>query len=290
MDDIAALACVFGIDIGQDRGPPDTCTDLTTQQGVQSHDCRDRCGPVASDLYTSSVLGWCINSSYGGIDSRDRSLHRMATAMRARAHAAGLSEATISVAERMYKACSEMACSRGLSREVIMVGAVYAASRQCGAPRTLEEISKAFDADVPSVAKGATHVCGALDVQSRAVQAHPRNFVDRMLQRLPSALECTQGGILHRLVTAYAEETGNLAQLDDERPEAVAAMCVALAWNHMGRSGPVDTARLASGLSSSTIRKLMRDIDAQRGRLSANASKRVLDRRYSHEEKHKREA
>jgi len=85
-------------------------------------------------------------------------------------------------AARIYYMAAEKGLVRGRSMESVVAGALYAACRRHGAPRTLDEISQAFPLDKKEIGKTYRFICRQLNI--RILPTSPSDYVYRFASEL----------------------------------------------------------------------------------------------------------
>ena len=243
-------------------------------------DKSQRLGPVASSLFTSSTLGWCASSSHNlSMSARDRNLYKHTSAIREACQAHGVSSASLRVAEHMYKTVAEMPHMRGARREGLVEGAVYLASCKSGAARSPTEVAAMFGVPETIVTRGARRMTSALSHSSSESTTNtrtprPSDFVERMTASAPGPPR--PGGVTARLIAAYANEIERRGLFEDERPHVVAASCVLMAWEHLGRTGGEAASEQASGVPRGAVRRCVRSLGAHKHTIVASVAASVL--------------
>ncbi len=82
----------------------------------------------------------------------------------------------------IYRRAAEKGLVRGRSMESVVAGAIYAACRRYGIPRTLDEISNAFPLDKKEIGKTYRFICRQLGV--RILPTSPQDYVQRFASEL----------------------------------------------------------------------------------------------------------
>jgi len=80
-------------------------------------------------------------------------------------------------AARIYRMAAERGLVRGRSMESVVAGALYAACRRHGVPRTLDEISQAFPLDKKEIGKTYRFICRELKI--RILPTSPTDYIHR---------------------------------------------------------------------------------------------------------------
>jgi transcription initiation factor TFIIB len=82
----------------------------------------------------------------------------------------------------IYRMAAEKGLVRGRSMESVVAGALYAACRRHGVPRTLDEISQAFPLDKKEIGKTYRFVCRELRI--RILPTSPQDYIHRFASEL----------------------------------------------------------------------------------------------------------
>ncbi len=85
-------------------------------------------------------------------------------------------------AAMIYRMAAEKGLVRGRSMESVVAGALYAACRRHGVPRTLDEISHAFPLDKKEIGKTYRFICRELRI--RILPTSPQDYVQRFASEL----------------------------------------------------------------------------------------------------------
>lgn len=86
-------------------------------------------------------------------------------------------------AGKIYRSAARKGLVRGRSMESVVAGAIYAACRICGVPRTLEEIGKVFpNLDKKEIGKTYRFICRELNI--RILPTSPLDYINRFATEL----------------------------------------------------------------------------------------------------------
>jgi len=96
-------------------------------------------------------------------------------------------------AARIYRMAAEKGLVRGRSMESVVAGALYAACRRHGVPRTLDEISSAFGLDKKEIGKTYRFICRQLSI--RILPTSPLDYVFRFSSELNLNPETTSRAV-----------------------------------------------------------------------------------------------
>lgn len=264
-------------------------------------DVHARCGQEVSPLYPMSSLGGCSSARKvrSGIHHRDRAVYVASTKMRERVCRGQVSASIVRVAENMYRRVADAPSMANASRDGIVEGALYAASRACGVPKTPDEIARMFDVPTRVVRRGAQKVADVLASSkgNGPREPEPLAFVARYIANAPGHRRCSHTGALAELVRSYVLEMFAMSKcrddcrddcrhlgdggidVEDVAPQVVTAVAFALAWEHTGRRGGVGSASAASGIAQRTVRSYVTKFvpSARRARLVERVSIRIMN-------------
>lgn len=210
-----------------------------------------RHGPVASQLYTSSSLSWCTYNSMRTplrtctMSSRDRSLHSKVSELRSRVMNQ-VSPDVCRVCEHMYKIVTDSPHMAGTRRRGLLEGTLYIASSACHSPISPGEIALMFETELKVVESGIKRIQNV--VQARHHESGSMEYVTRYL--------CNNGHADDKgLGRAYVQAIEMSDLLVSARPPVIAAVALALVYDHKGYDRGKQHARELSGVSDTTIRK-----------------------------------
>lgn len=96
-------------------------------------------------------------------------------------------------AARIYRMAAERGLVRGRSMESVVAGALYASCRRHEVPRTLDEISSAFNLDKKEIGKTYRFICRQLDI--RILPTSPLDYVFRFASELDLRPETTSKAV-----------------------------------------------------------------------------------------------
>lgn len=243
---------------------------------------KERCGPVASDLLPSSSVGWCVTGPVQrGAHHSDRAMLKASRDIRALAQNSCISPATISVAERMFKTALDRPEAVRVRREGLVEGALYAALRVCGTPRTVPELAATFQCETSVLRHGIKRIFNALWAEADGVEsskgprlAKAEDFVSRFLAHCP--FKSRSNELLASVFEQYAHEMGLVPEIAEMPPHVVAAVALVFSWEHLGQSHDITDASKASGVASSTIRRALRSMSDHRRSIMARVSRKVM--------------
>ena len=175
---------------------------------TNQRESRERAGPpssiLAHDKGLSTNIGWRNKDAYGKqIPHRSRAQiyrlrkwqHRIRTSKSGeRSLAQGLSEINTMASKMglprhvresaavLYRKASTKNLVRGRSIDEVVAATLYAACRQCGVPRTLDEIANKSAVDRKSI--GRTYRTLVREIGLKLMPQSPRDYIARFCNRL----------------------------------------------------------------------------------------------------------
>lgn len=93
----------------------------------------------------------------------------------------------------IYRKAAEKGLVRGRSMESVVAGALYAACRRAHVPRTLDEVSEAFEVGKKEIGKTYRFICRQLDI--RILPTSPIEYVHRFASELDLTPETTSRSV-----------------------------------------------------------------------------------------------
>jgi len=174
----------------------------------EQRESRERAGPpstiMAHDKGLSTSIGWRNKDAYGRqiphksraqiyrlrkwqhrirtSKSGERSLAQGLTEINTMASKMGLPRHVRESAAVLYRRASLKNLVRGRSIDEVVAATLYAACRQCGVPRTLDEIASKSNVDRKSI--GRTYRTLVRELALRLLPQSPRDYIARFCNRL----------------------------------------------------------------------------------------------------------
>lgn len=139
------------------------------------------------------------NKRFRSQDAQDRNLKRALTEINRMASALGLNEQVKETTSILYRRCQEKNMIQGRAIESMAAACLYAASRQCRTPRTLNQIytvSRLYD-DSPQNPKMSNRINRAYRFISNQLglelkPVDPRNYLNRYMNELSHSVDSQQ--------------------------------------------------------------------------------------------------
>ena len=179
----------------------------------EQRESRERAGPpssiMAHDKGLSTSIGWRNKDAFGKqiphksraqiyrlrkwqhrirtSKSGERSLAQGLTEINTMASKLGLPRHVRESAAVLYRKASTKNLVRGRSIDEVVAATLYAACRQCGVPRTLDEIASKSNVDRKSI--GRTYRTLVREIGLRLMPQSPRDYVARFCNRLGLDME-----------------------------------------------------------------------------------------------------
>lgn len=115
-------------------------------------------------------------------DSRDRNLKQALGEIERMGSALGLPKQVEETASVLYRRCLDEDLLRGRSIEGVATAALYAAARQCGYPRTLDEFATVCRVEQMEVSRTYRYLADELNLEMRP--ANPKDYLPRFASDL----------------------------------------------------------------------------------------------------------
>ncbi len=229
---------------------------------------------TAADKGLSTVIGWKNKDSYGkSIPTRNRAqLYRLRKWQR-RIRVGGASERNLAsalseldriasdmglprnvreAAAMVYRRAVEKNLIRGRSIEGVTAAAVYAACRQCGVPRTLDEVAASSKVDRKEI--GRTYRFLARELGLKLMPTSPQDYVERFCSELGLS-EDTKTKALEILRQAEEKELTS-----GRGPTGVAAAAIYIASILCGERRTQREVADVAGVTEVTIRNRYKEL------------------------------
>ncbi len=186
------------------------------------------------------------------IKSKDRNLSFAFSELQRLVSYLGLSQAVHEKVAKLYEEAVEKGLVRGRSTESIIAALLYTICREDGAPRTLDEVSKASGITKRDIGKTYRYVARKLDI--RILPAKPQDYVPRFASLLDLD-EIVQVRAVHILDRAMEKNV-----ISGKGPIGVAAAALYIAAVLEGRKKTQREVADAIGVTEVTIRNRYKEI------------------------------
>ncbi len=250
---------------------------------TDQREVRERAGPpsniMSHDKGLSTQIGWRNTDAYGRtIPHRTRAQiyrlrkwqHRIRTSKSGeRSLAQGLAEIN-SMASKMglprhvresaavlYRKASTKNLVRGRSIDEVVAATLYAACRQCGVPRTLDEIADKSNVDRKSI--GRTYRTLTRELVLRLLPQSPRDYIARFCNKLGLDIEA------QRKAEEILERVERRELASGVAPSGVAAATIYIAAVISGKPCTQKEVAEVSGVTEVTIRNRYKAITGALG-------------------------
>lgn len=202
-----------------------------------------RCGMPVNDLLPESSLGTSMANKnrnqtmnrlgmyqrWNSMPYKERSLYKVFVEIDAKCLRHDICGVIRNTAKSLYKILSETQIKRGKKRQGIIAACVFNACKECGAPRSPNEISCVFEIDPKVMTKGLndyteimrmskTDMSRIQNVRSITMQ----DFIQRFCHKL--GLSEKQASI----ISSIAEMCEDLRLISDNTPPSMATGCIYL--------------------------------------------------------------
>lgn len=200
------------------------------------------------------------NKRFKTRDGKDRNLREGLGEIQRMSSALGVPDAVTETASVLYRRAVEEGLLPGRSIESISTACVYAAARQCGAPRTLDEMypvsrvpgsdaSPERDSGSLSINRAYKYLVREFDLEMKPV--NPKQYVNRFVNALDSAVD---GDSLRRCAVNVLSSFERENKHSGKAPSAVAAGAVYTAAVITGVTVTQSDVAAAAGCCEVTVR------------------------------------
>lgn len=240
-------------------GPPSTIMShdrgLSTQIGWRNKDAYGRTIPHRSRAQIYRLRKWQhrIRTSKSG----ERSLAQGLTEINTMASKMGLPRHVRESAAVLYRKASTKNLVRGRSIDEVVAATLYAACRQCGVPRTLDEIASKSNVDRKSI--GRTYRTLTRELGLKLLPQSPGDYIGRFCNKLSLDME-VQRKAKEILDAVEREELAS-----GVAPSGVAAATIYIAAMLCGRPCTQKDVAEVAGVTEVTIRNRYKSISENLG-------------------------
>ena len=204
---------------------------------------QNRCGMPANELLPKSslgssvkVLGYSESSNKIGMYQRwnsmpykERSLYKVFNEIDIKCLSDDLPRIISTTAKSLYRIISETKIKRGSNRKGIIAACVYNACKECGVPRTINELSQLFDIDSKVMTKGCKNYTETMRLSKTDISRIQNtksidvlDFIERFCHNL--GLD----GKIVEIIQSIAEKCQDLNLVSDNTPPSMASGCIYL--------------------------------------------------------------
>ncbi len=240
-------------------GPPSTIMShdkgLSTQIGWRNKDAYGRTIPHRSRAQIYRLRKWHhrIRTSKSG----ERSLAQGLTEINTMASKMGLPRHVRESAAVLYRKASTKNLVRGRSIDEVVAATLYAACRQCGVPRTLDEIADKSNVDRKSI--GRTYRTLTRELGLKLLPQSPRDYIARFCNKLGLDME------VQRKAKEILEAVEREELASGVAPSGVAAATIYISAMLCGRPCTQKDVAEVAGVTEVTIRNRYKAISEALG-------------------------
>ncbi len=240
-------------------GPPSTIMShdkgLSTQIGWRNKDAYGRTIPHRSRAQIYRLRKWQhrIRTSKSG----ERSLAQGLTEINTMASKMGLPRHVRESAAVLYRKASTKNLVRGRSIDEVVAATLYAACRQCGVPRTLDEIADKSNVDRKSI--GRTYRTLTRELGLKLLPQSPGDYIARFCNKLGLDME------VQRQAKDILEAVEREELASGVAPSGVAAATIYIAAMMCGRPCTQKDVAEVAGVTEVTIRNRYKAISEALG-------------------------
>ena len=202
-----------------------------------------RCGMPVNALLPESSLGTMMSTKnrnhtmnrlgmyqrWNSMPYKERSLYKVFVEIDAKCLSHDISPVIRNTAKSLYKVLSSTKISRGSNRSGVIAACVFNACKECGAPRSPNEISHIFGIETKVMTKGCKNyteimrmskcdISRVQDVRSISLL----DFVNRFCHHLGISEKSTD------IIVQIAEMCEDLKMISDNTPPSMASGCIYL--------------------------------------------------------------
>lgn len=152
----------------------------------------------------------------------------------------------------IYRMAAQRGLVRGRSMESVVAGAIYAACRRHGVPRTLDEISQAFPLDKKEIGKTYRFICRELNIRIL-----PTSSLD-YIQRFASELKLTPKTVSKSI--EIMKKANDLEITSGKGPMGIAAAALYVAALLVGEKKTQREVADVAGVTEVTIRNRYKEL------------------------------
>ncbi len=198
---------------------------LSTKIGHQRFDAKGNALSSKKRSQIARLRTW--NNRCQAYNGAERTLKQGLVEINRMASALGLPKSTRETASVIYRRALSCDVVRGRSIEGVATGALYAATRQEGIPRTLDEMAGVSRVEYGRIGRDYREITSQLGLSFEPTD--PTAYIPRFA----SKLDCDDG--VRRRATAMCELVAGTAFTSGKSPVGVAAAALYAAGQHTGR-------------------------------------------------------
>lgn len=202
-----------------------------------------RCGIPTNALLPKSSLGSSVSNrnknatmakigryqQWNSMPYGERSMYKVFVDIETRCSKAGFPKVIPQTAKSLYRILSETKVSRGSNRIGVIAACVYNSCKECGVPRSPNEIAKIFDISTKIMTKGCKQYTEIMRM-SKTDLSRINNLksidLDDFIERFSYNLKIPEDEI--QLIMRLSSVSQDLGLIGDNTPSAMASGCIYL--------------------------------------------------------------
>ena len=207
------------------------------------HGDPSRCGIPSNALLPKSSLGSSVSNrnksatmakigryqQWNSMPYGERSMYKVFVDIDTRCSKAGFPKVIPQTAKSLYRILSETKVSRGSNRIGVIAACVYNSCKECGVPRSPNEIAKVFDISTKIMTKGCKQYTEIMRM-SKTDLSRINNLksidLDDFIERFSYNLNIPEDEI--QLIMRLSSVSQDLGLIGDNTPSAMASGCIYL--------------------------------------------------------------
>jgi transcription initiation factor TFIIB len=204
---------------------------------------QNRCGMPTNELLPKSSLGSSVNvksysessnkigmyQRWNSMPYKERSLYKVFNDIDIKCLSNDLPRIIATTAKSLYRIISETKIKRGANRRGIIAACVYNACKECGVPRTINELSQLFDIDSKIMTKGCKNYTETMRLSKTDISRIQNtksidlsDFIERFCHNLGIGTKVVS------VIQSIAELCQDLNLVSDNTPPSMASGCIYL--------------------------------------------------------------
>ena len=236
-----------------------------------------RCGMAVNPLLPQSSLGSSMSGyaknhamkkigqyqMWNSMPYGERSLYKVFVEIDTKCQKGGFPKIIPQTAKSLYRILSETKVSRGANRVGVIAACVYNACKECGVPRSPNEISQMFDIESKVMTKGCKNYTEIMRMskgnKNRITDLKSINL-DDFIERFAYNLKFTETEI--QIIMRLSSVSQDLGLISDNTPASMAAGCIYLFSKYSQKSITKKEISDVCKISEVTINKCMKKLES----------------------------
>tara|TARA_B100000963_G_scaffold239550_1_gene209545 strand:- start:1171 stop:2145 length:975 start_codon:yes stop_codon:yes gene_type:complete len=238
-----------------------------------------RCGMAVNPLLPQSSLGSSMSGyaknhamkkigqyqMWNSMPYGERSLYKVFVEIDTKCQKGGLPKIISQTAKSLYRILSETKVSRGSNRTGVIAACVYNACKECGVPRSPNEISQMFDIESKIMTKGCKNYTEIMRMskgnKNRITDLKSINL-DDFIERFAYNLKFSETEI--QVIMRLSSVSQDLGLISDNTPASMAAGCIYLFSKYRQNSLTKKEISDVCKISEVTINKCMKKLESNK--------------------------